>query len=84
MGAHDVPPLRSPHQGTRRLSLLPILHLGGIPRGTNTAQPDLRSIISVTSYASLASVGWQGSMELRAMAVAWKCPSRRRQLDVDV
>ena len=54
MGAHDVPPLRSPHQGTRRLSLLPILHPGGILQGTDTAQPGLCSIISITSYASLA------------------------------
>jgi hypothetical protein len=50
---------------------------GGVVGGTDTAQPELGNIVGVTSHASLARAGWQGSIELHARAVPREGPSGR-------
>ena len=56
--------LHSLFKATARTFLPALLHVGGILRRPDTAQPDLCSIVSVTGPASLADSGWQGIKEL--------------------
>ncbi len=57
-------PLRSWCEATGRTLPPPFLHVGGILRRPDTAQPGLCSIVSVTGPLSLVRAGWQGIMEL--------------------